>query len=156
MVTPIKGWKGEVRIIGADDNASWFDAAPDPNCDRNPISTSVSMDKIFVVGKKDPLAILEGEQEITGTIERPFLKNESDNTVAEVVQVEKLLTDLAGVTTAEMIECKMRVRPNESSAECKGYLLTGVKYHDWGLDLAAGEMTKEHCDFSATGIAKET
>ena len=156
MVTPIKGWKGEVRIIGVNDNESWLDAAPDPRCDRNPISTSVSMDKIFVVGKKDPLAILEGEQEISGTIERPFLKLETDNTVASIDGVDTILTDLAGVTIAEMIECKMRVRPNESSTECMGYILTGVKYHDWGLDLAAGEMTKEHCDFSATGIAKET
>ncbi|MCE7738405.1 MAG: hypothetical protein GPJ50_03410 [Candidatus Heimdallarchaeota archaeon] len=156
MADLIKGWKGEVRIIGASDNESWYDAAPDPNCDRNPISTSVSMDKVFVVGKKDPLAILEGEQEITGTIERPFHKTTVANNVAGIAGIDKLLTDLAGVTTAEMIECSMRVRPNESSTEIKGYLLSGVKFHDWGLDLAAGEMTKEHCDYSATGITKET
>ncbi len=156
MVTPIKGWKGEVRIIGADDNNSWFDAAPDPKATRNPISTSVPMDKIYVIGKKSPEAILEGEQEITGTIERPLFANESENYVASVSGSNKLLTDLAGVTTASMIECKMRVRPNESSAQLKGYILSGVKFHDWGIDFAAGDMTKEHADFSATDIEQES
>lgn len=158
MANLIKGWKGEVRIIGTSDNESdFYDHAPDPQCDRNPISTSVSMDKVFVIGKKDPLSILEGEQEISGSIERPFHKIESENYVASINESNVLLSDLAGVTsvTEEMVECKVRVRPNESGAEFKGYVLTGVKFHDWGLDLAAGEMTKEHCDFSATGIRRE-
>ncbi|MCK4258084.1 MAG: hypothetical protein KAX49_03850 [Halanaerobiales bacterium] len=152
---PMKGWYGEVRIIGTDDNASWFEAAPDPYCDRNPLSTSVSMEKVYVIGKKDPLAILEGEQEITGTIERPFLKMEANNKVAVIDGVEKLLSDLAGVTADEMIECKVRIRPNESSGQVAGYLVTGVKFSDWSLDLAAGDMTKEHCDFSGTSIAAD-
>jgi len=156
MAVPMKAWAGEVRIIGADDNNSFFDVAPDPKATRNPVSTSVPMDKIYVIGKKSPEAILEGEQEITGTIERPLFANESENYVALIGGTSKLLTDLAGVTTASMIECKMRVRPNESSAQLKGYILSGVKFHDWGIDFAAGDMTKEHADFSATDIEQES
>ena len=156
MVTPIKGWKGEVRIIGNDDADSAFDSAPDPKALRNPISTSVPMDKIYVIGKKSPEAILEGEQEITGTLERPLFANESENYVASVGGSNKLLTDLAGVTSSSMIECKMRIRPNESSGQLKGYILSGVKFHDWGIDFAAGDMTKEHADFSATDIEQES
>ena len=155
MPTPIKGWKGEVRIIGADDNNSWFDAAPDPLLERSPLSTSVPTDKVYVIGKKSPVAILEGEQEITGTVERAFFDNESANYVAIVGGELKRLTDLAGVTETEMIECKMRIRPNESYDILPGYILKGVKFSDWGLDMAAGDMTKEHADYSATDVEKE-
>ena len=152
----IKAWKGEVRIIGNSDSDTAFDSAPDPKALRNPISTSVTLDKIYVIGKKSPEEILEGEQEITGTLERPLYANESENYVASVGGTSKLLSDLAGVTESEMIECKMRVRPNESSAQLKGYILSGVKFHDWGIDFAAGDMTKEHADFSATDIEQES
>jgi len=155
MVSTVKGWRGEVKImVDTNTNTSWFDAAPDPYLDRNPLSTTTPTENIYAIGTKTAIDILEGEQEITGTVERSFMKNESFNTFilsAEVSNASYTLADVAGVTLANMVDCRMRILPN-TSEDRQGYVVTGAKFHDWGLDLAAGDRTVEHADWTATGI----
>ena len=78
-MSAIRGWKGYVRI--ANNKSNLGVNAPEPYLRTAPISIEGNLEAIYIIGNKNAQFISEGNLELSGTIERVVLTDNSWLTV---------------------------------------------------------------------------
>ena len=160
MATGAKGWRGTVRVItdtylntSTAGRQSMFVNSSDPYVKSNPINTTVPLDKIFTIGTRAAIDIVEGEQEVTGSLERNFYVNESDNAFVRSGNASfKTLREVSGIYGDALTKCAMQVNLEKNSSTQLIYIF-GIKFHDWSITLSAGDMIMESVTWDATNIS---
>ena len=153
MVSASEGWEGYVRIQS---QAQW-DAGPgvwsnatEPYLTSAPFDTDVAMERIYVIGSRTPADTTEGVMEISGSIDRPFFESAARNEIILVVgDTQKTLAQTCGIYGGNVSACCMLVQPSSNQT----FVLHDVKFHSYSLSFAQGEVTGEHCDFTADNIS---
>jgi len=139
-----EGWHGYVRIKLDNESTNWSNNgsgyAIDPRVSSAPFDTAVGV---------------EGVIDITGSIERNLFTNLSDNQIiwngsdGGANQTHYSLVDVCGLYGTNVSKCMMLIKPNENTT----FVLHGVKFHDYSLGVAQGELTKESASFTCDNIS---
>ena len=168
-VSASEGWEGYIRLKLENSSTNWSNTSSNANGSvvssfypRNPYLTSapfdtdVAMERIYVIGSRTPADTTEGVIEISGSIERPYFENASDNEIVwHPAQDEGVngsnynLAEVCGLYGDNVSECAILIKPNANQT----IVLHAVKFHSYSFGLAQGEVTSEHCDFTANNIS---
>ena len=100
----VKGWKNRIRIglESAPNESIWHDGR-DPLLNSLTMDTSVDIDKIFVIGSRDAVSMIEGIQEVTGSLERNlYSKNATYNEFIYAVTIAISICSLPLVCMARV------------------------------------------------------
>ena len=154
-----EGWHGYVRIKLDNESTNWSNNgsgyAIDPRVSSAPFDTAVGMEKVYVIGNRNAVDTVEGVIDITGSIERNLYKNLSNNQIVwngsdgGANQTHYSLVDVTGLYGTNVSKCMMLVKPNENTT----FVLHGVKFHDYSLSFAQGELTKESASFTVENVS---
>ena len=164
-----EGWEGYCRIKLENYSNNWSRAnisnvssecyAKDPYLTSAPFDTDVAMERVYVIGHRTPVDTTEGVIEISGSVERPFFENISDNSFIWNASIwtysgyhntsHYSLADVCGLYGTNVSKCTILIKPNANQT----VVLHEVKFHSYGFGLAQGEVTTEHCDFTCDNIS---
>ncbi|HDI73086.1 MAG TPA: hypothetical protein ENF58_03025 [Candidatus Altiarchaeales archaeon] len=153
----VKGWKNRVRIglESAPNESIWHDGR-DPLLNSLTMDTSVDIDKVFVVGSRDAVSMIEGVQEVTGTLERNlYSKNATYNEFIYAGNNSHLdLLAATGMYGESLQSCKILMNTTSSSDSADyNRVIYGVKFHSYRTSTAAGDLVTESVDYDATNIS---
>jgi len=145
-----RGWKGYVRI--ADTKANLASAA-DPMLDTSPLSIANNLESIFIIGKKTADELSEGNQEITGTIERYIRTVNASNLIIYNGSAIDLPT-ACGVYGDNLDSNKfiMHIAPN-GSGTAPEFFIRDVKFDSYDITLEAGGLVKETANWIGLNIS---
>ena len=152
MVSAAEGWEGYCRIqlqsVWDGSPGTWTNAT-EPYLTSAPFDTDVAMERIYVIGSRTPADTTEGVIEISGSIDRPFFESAARNQVIWNGSAQKTLAQTCGLYGGNVSACIMLVKPVSNQT----FVLHDVKFHSYSLTFAQGEVTGEHCDFTADNIS---
>jgi len=126
-LTSYRGFEGIVKI---DDNVVAL-------AQGLTIDIDTGVEAVYVVGKRDPARLKEGQRSYSGSIERLY----SDDTLFDK------LTTASGTQTEYTISGVVTDGTTTRSLEVKG-----VKFNAWSWDMPRDDFVTESADFVATGV----
>ncbi len=147
-MSAIRGWKGYVRIAN---NKSNLANAPEPYLRTAPFSMEGNLEAIFIIGNKNAQFISEGNLELSGSIERVVLTDNSSNKIIWNDSAIDLAT-AAGVYGDDLQEFIMHIAPN-GSGTAPEFFLRGVKFANYEISIEAGEIVVESANWIAKNIS---
>ena len=143
-----KGWQGIVRIA-ANKSAihSGGTLPPDPMLTSAPFDVATALDKIYIIGTRDPAEIVQGNREISGTVERNY-----NGSYVAVYATEKTLDQVCAIGETNVSEYAIWVAPNGSGVTPEFYL-RGVRFGGYSLGVTAEGMSVESAEWMATNVS---
>ena len=152
----VKGWKNRIRIgVSSAVNESIWKAGRDPLLNSFSVETGVDIEKISVIGSRQPVSIVEGVTEVSGSIERNlYSKNATYNEFIYVNDTTHYdLLKATGLGGTEGLECKILWNPVSDDVD-DGYerVITNVKFHNYRIAHAARDIVAESVDYDASRL----
>ena len=152
----VKGWKNRIRIgVSSAVNESIWKAGRDPLLNSFSVETGVDIEKISVIGSRQPVSIVEGVTEVSGSIERNlYSKNATYNEFIYVNDTTHYdLLKATGLGGTEGLECKILWNPVSDDVD-DGYkrVITSVKFHNYRIAHAARDIVTESVDYDASRL----
>jgi len=102
------------------------------------------IEALHVMSQRTPKELLEGDVELTGSIDRCFIDRD---------MVGKVLSPNADDELAELPEFTIYLYPLGEEAGKPVFTLTGCKFSDWSLDVSQDAVVAESVTFLFTGIS---
>ena len=153
----VKGWKNRIRIgLESCSNESIWHDGRDPLLNSFTMDTSVDIDKVFVIGTRDAVSMIEGVQEVTGSLERNlYSKNATYNEFIYAGNNSYLdLLTATGMYGESLQSCKILMNTTSNSASANyNRVIYGVKFHSYRTSTGAGDIVTESVDYDATNIS---
>ena len=100
---------------------------------------SSTLEKIYVIGERDPKEVVKSNTDITGTIEEFFIDRRAWGLTDES-QIDKDMQSLI-----------LRINPNTSGS--KEFFLRDTKFETYGLAFSAEDITGHSIDFQSSNIS---
>jgi len=152
----VKGWNNRIRIgVSSALNESIWKAGRDPLLNSFSVETGVDIEKISVIGSRQPVSIVEGVTEVSGSIERNlYSKNATYNEFIYVNDSTHYdLLKATGLGGTEGLECKILWNPVSDDVD-DGYkrVITNVKFHNYRIAHAARDVVTESVDYDASRL----
>jgi len=152
----VKGWNNRIRIgVSSALNESIWKAGRDPLLNSFSVETGVDIEKISVIGSRQPVSIVEGVTEVSGSIERNlYSKNATYNEFIYVNDTTHYdLLKATGLGGEAGLECKILWNPLSNDPD-DGYkrVITNVKFHDYRIAHAARDVVVESVDYDASRL----
>jgi len=152
----VKGWKNRIRIgVSSAVNESIWKAGRDPLLNSFSVETGVDIEKISVIGSRQPVSIVEGVTEVSGSIERNlYSKNATYNEFIYVNDTTHYdLLKATGLGGTEGLECKILWNPVSDDVD-DGYerVITNAKFHNYRIAHAARDIIAESVDYDASQL----
>ena len=152
----VKGWKNRIRIgVSSAMNESIWKAGRDPLLISLSVETGVDIEKISVIGSRQPVSIVEGVTEVSGSIARNlYSKNATYNEFIYVNDSTHYdLLKATGLGGTEGLECKILWNPVSDDID-DGYerVITSVKFHNYRIAHAARDVVAESVDYDASRL----
>ncbi len=153
----VKGWKNVVRIgVSSAQNESIWKAGRDPLLNSLSVETSTDIEKIWVIGSRQPVSIVEGVTDITGSLERNlYSKNATYNEFIYVNDTTHYdLLKVTGLQGEGTLGCKILYNPLSNNIS-DGYtrILTDVRFHNYRITHSARDIVAESVDFDGSQLA---
>lgn len=150
----IKGHSNKIRIgLDTVGNTSIW-AGPDPLINTLTFDTSVDMEKIYVVGDRDAVDIVEGVQEVTGSLERNLY---SDNASNEIVDggnsTHYDLLEATGLYGDNLSQVKILFNTTSRTAGSPNRVIHGAKLHSYSTNHAATDIVTESAEYDGLNIS---
>jgi len=152
----VKGWKNRIRIgVSSAVNESIWKAGRDPLLNSFSVETGVDIDKISVLGSRQPVSIVEGVKDVTGSLERNlYSKNATYNEFIYVNDTTHYdLLKATGLQGEAGLECKILWNAI-SNKHGDGYerVIKNVKFHNYRVAHSARDIIVESVDFDASRL----
>lgn len=152
----VKGWNNRIRIgVSSAANESIWKAGRDPLLNSFSLETSTDIEKIWVVGSREPVSIIEGVTDITGSLERNlYSKNATYNEFIYVNDSTHYdLLKATGLSGEESLSCKILYNSLSNDPNKKyNRILDNVKFHDYRITHSARDIVVESVDFDASRL----
>ena len=152
----VKGWNNRIRIgVSSALNESIWKAGRDPLLNSFSVETGVDIEKISVIGSRQPVSIVEGVTEVSGSIERNlYSKNATYNEfiyVNDSTHYDLLIA--TGLGGTEGLECKILWNPVSDDVDDEyERVITNVKFHNYRIAHAARDIVAESVDYDASRL----
>jgi len=152
----VKGWKNRIRIgVSSAMNESIWKGGRDPLLNSFSVETGVDIEKISVIGSRQPVSIVEGVTEVSGSLERNlYSKNATYNEFIYVNDTTHYdLLKATGLGGEEGLECKILWNPLSNDPD-DGYkrVITNVKFHNYRIAHSARDIVAESVDYDASRL----
>jgi len=152
----VKGWKNRIRIgVSSAMNESIWKAGRDPLLNLFSVETGVDTDKISVLGSRQPVSIVEGVKDVTGSLERNlYSKNATYNEFIYVNDTTHYdLLKATGLQGEKSLGCKILWNPISDDSD-DGYkrIITDVKFHNYRIAHSARDTIVESVDYDASRL----
>ena len=141
-----RGWKGVVRI--ADSKTTITNgSAPDPKLTSAPIDVSTTLEKLYIIGTRDPDEISQGSREISGSVERNF----DGGNVAYYGGLISL-DEVCEIGVENSSEYTIFIAPN-GSGNAPEFYIRGARFGSYSLSITADGITTESAEWVATNVS---
>ena len=152
----VKGWNNRIRIgVSSAMNESIWKGGRDPLLNSFSVETGVDIEKISVIGSRQPVSIVEGVTEVSGSLERNlYSKNATYNEFIYVNDTTHYdLLKATGLGGEEGLECKILWNPLSNDPD-DGYkrVITNVKFHNYRIAHSARDIVAESVDYDGSRL----
>jgi len=152
----VKGWNNRIRIgVSSAMNESIWKGGRDPLLNSFSVETGVDIEKISVIGSRQPVSIVEGVTEVSGSLERNlYSKNATYNEFIYVNDTTHYdLLKATGLGGEEGLECKVLWNPLSNDPD-DGYkrVITNVKFHNYRIAHSARDIVAESVDYDGSRL----